>query len=303
MNLSMTGFQVLAGIGTISILIVGIIAAFKYRFSHIKIDRQRDTQVNGKRIKKYSEVDVFQWSAVFWKVGIISALSITIIAFMWTSFPRVIDVSDYEVNLVDIEVEPPSTVQKKELPPPPPPPSTVIQTTNDLQVEAPTFTDQTVTHEVSNKAATPVAKKEKPTPKKRVLPPPKKAEEVIEKIHVIVEEMPRFPGCEHIANYEESKKCADKKMLEFIYKNIKYPQIARENNVEGTAVVAFVIEKDGSISNIKILRDPGAECGSEAVRVVEMMQTLPQKWIPGQQGNENVRVQFNLPVRFRLDNP
>ena len=303
MNLSMTGFQVLAGIGTISFAIVAIIATLRYHFSHIKIDRQRANNVNEKRIKKYAEVDVFKWSAVFWKVGIISALSTVIIAFMWTSFPNEIDVSDYEVNLVDIEVEPPSTVQKKELPPPPPPPATVIQTTTDLDVEAPTFVDQTVTHEVSNRTAAPVTKKERPTPKKRVLPPPKKAEEVIEKIHVIVEEMPRFPGCEHIANYEESKKCADKKMLEFIYKNIKYPQIARENNVEGTAVVAFVVEKDGSISNIKILRDPGAECGTEAVRVVELMRDLPQKWIPGQQGNENVRVQFNLPVRFRLDNP
>lgn len=300
MNISITGFQVLAGIGSIALVIMGIIWAVRYHYSHVKINKK----VTGKRIKKYEEVDVFKLSNMFWKVGMISGLTIAILAFAWTSFPKEIDVSGYEVNLVDIEVEPPSTVQKKELPPPPPPPTTVIQTTDDLQVEAPKFVDQTVTHEVSNQTA-PVAKakKPKPKPKKKALPPPKKVEEEIEEIHVIVEEMPRFPGCEHLANYDESKQCADKKMLEFIYKNIKYPTIARENNVQGTAVVTFVIEKDGSISNIEILRDPGAECGAEAVRVVEMMQNLPNKWLPGRQGNENVRVRFNLPVKFRLDNP
>ena len=300
MNISITGFQVLAGIGLIALVIMGIIWAARFYYSRVTINKK----VTDKRIKKYDEVDVFKLSNMFWKVGMISGLTVAILAFAWTSFPKEIDVSDYQVNLVDIEVEPPSTVQKKELPPPPPPPTTVIQTTDDLQVEAPKFVDQTVTHEVSNQTAAPVAKKTKPKPAtKRPLPPPKKAVEEIEEIHVIVEEMPRFPGCEYLADYEESKQCADKKMLEFIYKNIKYPTIAKENNVQGTAVITFVIEKDGSISNIEILRDPGAECGTEAVRVVEMMQNLPNKWIPGRQGNENVRVRFNLPVRFRLDNP
>ncbi|MFK7948656.1 MAG: energy transducer TonB [Saprospiraceae bacterium] len=300
MNVSITGFQFLTGIGLIALVIMGIIMAIRYHYSHVKINKK----VTGKRAKKYEEVDVFKLSNMFWKVGIISALSVTILAFAWTSFPKEIDVSDYQVNLVDIEVEPPSTVQKKVLPPPPPPPTTVIQTTDDLKIQAPKFVDQTVTHEMSNQTATPAAKKAKPKPKKkRALPPPKKVVEEVEKIHVIVEEMPRFPGCEHVANYAESKQCADKKMLEFIYKNIKYPTIARENNVQGTAVVTFVIEKDGSISNIEIIRDAGAECGTEAVRVVEMMQNLPQKWLPGRQGNENVRVRFNLPVKFRLDNP
>lgn len=299
MNVSITGFQLMAGIGLVALIILGIIWAIRYRYSHININRK----TSNKRVRKYEEVDVFKLSNMFWKVGVISALSIVIMAFAWTSFSTEIDVSDYQVNLVDIEVEPPSTVQKKELPPPPPPPTTVIQTTDDLTVEAPKFVDQTVTHEISNQTA-PTEKKVKPKPKKkRPLPPPKKVKEEVEEIHVIVEEMPRFPGCEHLPAYAESKQCADKKMLKFIYENIKYPTIARENNVQGTAVVSFVVEKDGSISNIEILRDPGAECGLEAVRVVEMMQNLSTKFIPGRQGNENVRVRFNLPVRFRLDNP
>jgi protein TonB len=114
--------------------------------------------------------------------------------------------------------------------------------------------------------------------------------------------MPRFPGCENAGGtQEELKACADKKMLEYIYKNIKYPTIARENGVEGMTVISFVVEKDGSITDAKVVRDIGAGCGEEALRVVDKMNSLPQKWTPGKQRNESVRVQFNLPVRFRLE--
>ena len=71
--------------------------------------------------------------------------------------------------------------------------------------------------------------------------------------------MPRFPGCEDKGSAAEKKQCADKKMLEFIYKNIKYPAIARENGVEGTCVIQFVVEKDGAIADAKVVRDIGAQ--------------------------------------------
>ena len=90
-------------------------------------------------------------------------------------------------------------------------------------------------------------------------------------------------------------------LLEFIYKNIKYPAIARENGVEGTAVVQFVVETDGSITDAKVVRDPGAQTGSEALRVVNLMKNKGIQWIPGKQRGRAVRVQFNLPVRFRLE--
>ena len=89
--------------------------------------------------------------------------------------------------------------------------------------------------------------------------------------------------------------------MEFIYKNIKYPPIARENGVEGTVVIRFVVDKDGSVDEPKILRDIGAQCGAEALRVVNMMNNMPQKWIPGKQRGKPVKVYFNLPVKFRLE--
>jgi protein TonB len=119
----------------------------------------------------------------------------------------------------------------------------------------------------------------------------------VEEIFKVVEDMPRFPGCEDMSNKDERKKCAEQKMLEYIYKNIKYPAIARENGVEGTVVITFVVETDGTITAAQIARDIGAQCGQEALKVVESMP----KWIPGKQRGRAVRVQFNLPVKFKLE--
>jgi len=123
----------------------------------------------------------------------------------------------------------------------------------------------------------------------------------VEEVFRVVEEMPRFPGCEEMEGDSKSKKaCADKKMLQYIYRQIVYPAEARENKIEGTVVVQFVIEKNGSISNVRIVREIGAGCGEEVKRIVETMNDMLEKWTPGIQGGKPLRVQFNLPVKFRL---
>lgn len=133
---------------------------------------------------------------------------------------------------------------------------------------------------------------------KDTLPPPPLPND---EIFMIVEYMPHFPGCEDIADKDERKKCSDGKIISFINNNIKYPAIARENGIEGTAVIRFVVEKDGSITfdsdeaNV-ILRDPGGGCGKEALKVVKKMPT----WKPGKQRNQPVKVQFTLPIKFQL---
>ncbi len=118
-----------------------------------------------------------------------------------------------------------------------------------------------------------------------------------DEIFKIVEEMPRFQGCEEEANLDVKKSCADRKMLEFIYQQMRYPAAAREAQVEGTVVVSFIVEKDGGITNAKILREIGGGCGEEVLRVVNLMP----RWIPGRQRGREVRVQYNLPVRFKMD--
>ena len=109
-------------------------------------------------------------------------------------------------------------------------------------------------------------------------------EEVVEQeIFQIVEEMPAFPG-------------GEAKLMEYVAKNIKYPQIARETGIQGRVFVGFVVEPDGSVSNVKVLRGIGGGCDEEAMRVVKSMP----KWKPGKQRGKAVRVSYQIPVFFKL---
>ena len=104
-----------------------------------------------------------------------------------------------------------------------------------------------------------------------------------EKVFVIVEEMPSY------ANGDES-------FIKFISENIIYPPLAKKNGIQETVYVTFVVEADGTIANAKVLRGIGGGCDEEALRVIKMMP----KWNPGKQDGKNVRVQFNLPIKFKL---
>ena len=104
-----------------------------------------------------------------------------------------------------------------------------------------------------------------------------------QEIFQIVEEMPAYPG-------------GEQKLMEFVAKNIKYPQIARESGIQGRVFVGFVVEPDGSVSNVKVLRGIGGGCDEEAMRVVKSMP----KWKPGKQRGKAVRVSYMLPVNFKL---
>ena len=109
-------------------------------------------------------------------------------------------------------------------------------------------------------------------------------EEVVEQeIFQIVEEMPSYPG-------------GDKALMEYIAKNIKYPQIARESGIQGRVFVGFVVEPDGHVSNVKLLRGIGGGCDEEAMRVIKSMP----KWKPGKQRGKAVRVSYQIPVMFKL---
>lgn len=127
-------------------------------------------------------------------------------------------------------------------------------------------------------------------------PPPPPSLENSTDIYVVVEEMPTFPGCEGINDRDEKKNCSDEKIHDYIYDNLQYPSIASENGVEGIVIVKFVVEKDGSIEEAKIVRDIGANCGMEAMRLVNAMP----KWTPGRQRGFLVRVQSEVTVRFKL---
>ena len=113
----------------------------------------------------------------------------------------------------------------------------------------------------------------------------------------VEEKMPLWPGCPTTQDYPLRKTCADRAMLEYIYRNIRYPARAREYGAEGMAVISFVIETNGAITNIESVRGITEDIRDEVIRLV---RTFP-RWEPGTQDGKAVRVQFNLPVKFQLN--
>lgn len=116
----------------------------------------------------------------------------------------------------------------------------------------------------------------------------------------IVDEMPRFYSyeCESIMNEDKRKQCADKAMLEVVYKNITYPPNAKKDGIEGTVVITFTIDMDGMTSDFKVARSVREDLDQEALRVVRDKLV---EWEPGKQRGMPVNTQFNMPVRFRLN--
>ena len=100
---------------------------------------------------------------------------------------------------------------------------------------------------------------------------------------MVVESMPEFPGGEAA-------------LYKFLGENIKYPQMAKESGIQGRVFVTFVVERNGSVTDVRVLRGIGGGCDEEAVRVVQNMPS----WTPGKQRGKAVRVQYNLPVKFTL---
>ena len=135
-------------------------------------------------------------------------------------------------------------------------------------------------------------------------PPPVPPQPAEEEVFKVVEEMPRFPGCEHLkGNSKTIEECAKEKMMEYVYANLLYPKEALEQEVGGIAVIQFTIWKDGTIRNIKIVRNPGSGTGEEAARIVESMKQMDEKWRAGHQRGKPVNLQYTLPVKFKLEKP
>ncbi len=114
-------------------------------------------------------------------------------------------------------------------------------------------------------------------------PPPAPKQEVENKVFDVVEVMPSFPG-------------GQSALMEYLRDAIKYPVVAQENGVQGRVIISFVVERDGSITDVQVARSVDPSLDKEAMRVVRGMP----KWNPGKQNGAAVRVKYNLPVSFRL---
>ena len=244
----------------------------------------------------------FDFTPIHFMIGLLMGLGMTLVLLNWETSEK----RDYIVEGVyepdDIQI--PNTIQqpKKKIPPPPPPsPKKVIQKLSKVieYVEADVVEEPTKVVDQDETAAPAVDTVSFTEPAPLILP--KEEETDIGDIVIIPEQMPRFPGCESLDGDNKAKQdCATSRLLDYLYGNIKYPALARQNGIQGLAVIQFVVEPTGQISQIELMRDPGAGCGKEAVRVVNQMNEMDQLWTPGKQRGRPVRVLYTLPVKFKL---
>ena len=238
--------------------------------------------------------------AINFKLGLITALSFTIMAFNFTSVsPKTIaevEVSD-EFKTKEIEVI--RTAHKKPLPPP-----TLELTENFETVEEVTMPDPEEPEPInlSIDDADPEIIFEEGTggDVDEIEPDVDEAPLDIlveEPVRDFAEYMPSFGNCKaNEMSKEEYKQCSDGALLQYFAKNIRYPSVARENGIEGKVVLRFVIDEQGKVQMPKVARGVAGGCSEEALRVLQSMPT----WKAGRHGGRNVKVHFTLPVTFKL---
>jgi periplasmic protein TonB len=221
--------------------------------------------------KKSSRANLEDKKFIFRQLGLIVALAVILLAFEWKSYEKTVDdLGQREVVEVPEDIIP--ITEQKVKPPPPPPPKQVVKINvveDDEEVDDDIVIDVEATEETEIQEYVPIEIEE---------------EEVVEEqIFMVVESMPGFPGGEQELN-------------KYLYENIKYPQMAKESGIQGRVFVTFVVEKNGEVTDVRVLRGIGGGCDEEAIRVVENMPM----WTPGKQRGKPVRVQFNLPIKFTL---
>ena len=230
-------------------------------------------------VKKSPKADLEPGKPTWLLLGYVIVLAFMFVAFEWSKRDVKIDTSQV---VQDIEFEEdimPITEQDNTPPPPPPPPEEVPKAVTEIldvvdddedidEVEIQSVEDTGQKVEIKQFTGPTVIKKEEP-----------KEEEIFQ----IVEDMPEFPG-------------GMGELMKYLGKNIKYPTIAQENGIQGRVVVAFVVNRDGSIVDPEVVRGVDPSLDKEAVRVITSMP----KWKPGKQRGQTVRVKYTVPVTFRL---
>ena len=225
-------------------------------------------------IKKSNHADIGKDKGTSLMIGLVISLSIMFVALEWTQRDEVDDEVAYTAVTFAPEDMIPITLPEKKTVPPPPAAVTkadIIEIVDD---------DADIDDEI-------LASTEDNTP---WLDPQEYEVIMVEpepdpdEIHIAVEEVPEFPG-------------GVAALMAYLRKNIKYPAICRENNIQGKVIVTFVVNKDGSIVDVEVAKGVNPSLDKEAVRVISQMPN----WEPGRQLGRPVRVRYSVPVSFRLN--
>jgi len=223
--------------------------------------------------KKTAKANLESKRGLFLEIGLIIVLALVYIAFEQKSDATLTikKIEKVPIILIDDIV---NNIRNEKVPLPPPPLSqqTLLKPVDDTKP---------IDKDILIDAGTTPTEQISDIP--RLTIPDEKLPEEDDISFIIVEEYPEYLG-------------GDAARLNFLRSNIKYPQAAREIGIQGTVYLSFIVEKDGSISNVTILRGIGGGCDEEAVRVTKMMP----KWKPGKQRGKEVRVSFQMPIKFTL---
>jgi protein TonB len=220
-------------------------------------------------MKKEKRKNMEFYKSIFFQIGLLFALALVLFAFEWKTYAKSNDKSTYDnYVIIDEEMAPITTHKQK------------VQIVEPVQLK---IVNDDV--EVKTDININVESNENDTLLKYVNignddPDPIFIEPTI---FTVVEIMPTFPG-------------GEEKLMEYLSKNIKYPEIAKQTGIEGIVFISFVVESNGEITNINKLRGIGGGCDEESIRVIKNMPT----WEPGIQQGRPVRVQVNLPISFEL---
>ena len=224
------------------------------------------------KTKKSPKKDLESKKLIFAQIGLIITLSLVLVAFEWKSYDKnEIEVWNRKASKISIDIIPITVQKDKPLP--------VLQkqvTALNIVGDEDEIEDDII--EIDIEANEKTENKEYPP-----FEMPEEKDFDDDKIFVGVESQPSFPG-------------GDIARIRFLYENIQYPAMARETGIQGRVYITFVVEKDGSITDVRLLKGIGGGCDEESIRVVKAMP----KWIPGKQRERPVRVQFILPIKFTL---
>ena len=223
-------------------------------------------------LKKSQEASLENKKLTYLLLGFVFVLSACYVALEWTEKTVKVYEEPNEELFFEEELDIQQTSQ--ETPPPPPPaPVQEIEVLNVVDDEV-----QTERIEINTEENTEVV--EIKAPVEQVV----EEEEKEDEIFMVVETMPEFPG-------------GQAELFKYLSENVKYPVIAQENGIQGRVICQFVVNKDGSIVDVEVVRSGGdASLDKEAVRVIKSMP----KWKPGKQRGKPVRVKYTVPVNFKL---
>ena len=232
------------------------------------------------QVKKNPKADLTKNSNLYFAIGLAVILFISWRAIEWKTYDR----SGYGYEALNIddddEEEIPITEQIKTPPPPPPPPPApeIIEVVEDEEEIEETIIESTETDQEEIVEIVEV-------------------EEEFEDVDVpfaVIEDVPIYPGCERVAK-SKRRDCFQEQINKHIRKNFRYPEIAQEMGIQGRVYVNFVIDKDGSITSIR-MRGPDKNLEKEAQRIIAKLPRMT----PGKQRGRAVRVPFSIPITFRL---